>query len=180
MSDNAMTRERIELLIGDARNPSLPMVTRRDVLALCDLALEALARRDERNEKSPLEVAIDDIWRDVILKHKPNYGDWEYGGQAYRHIVAEFEELRSRLAEAEKVLSKLPKYADTGVVFVPGRDTVWACIPIEGGVSECDSPSYDTNKGEWSCLVMGHQPKSCYITNGPFYSTQAAALVNKS
>lgn len=52
---------------------------------------------EARDERNPAAQAIDDLWRAVILAHKPDYGDWEYPGQAYRHILAEFNELRERL-----------------------------------------------------------------------------------
>lgn len=38
---------------------------------------------------APLEEAIDRMWQDIILANRPKYGDWEYGGQAYRHILVE-------------------------------------------------------------------------------------------
>ena len=44
---------------------------------------------------SPCAKALDDLWKHVILSGKPDYGDWEYPGQAYRHLAAEFDALRA-------------------------------------------------------------------------------------
>lgn len=41
----------------------------------------------------PAAQALDLMWRDIILSKDPNYGDWEYPGQAYRHLIAEYREL---------------------------------------------------------------------------------------
>lgn len=43
-------------------------------------------------ENIPCSKALDSIWKEVILKRYPNYGDWEYAAQAARHIIAEFKE----------------------------------------------------------------------------------------
>jgi len=42
---------------------------------------------------APCGEALDLMWRDIILSKDPNYGDWEYPGQAYRHLIAEYREL---------------------------------------------------------------------------------------
>jgi hypothetical protein len=68
-----------------------------------DAALKALDARDEDN---PAAQALDDLWRDIILARNPAYGDWEYPGQAYRHLLAEHRDvaqerdaLREEIAE---------------------------------------------------------------------------------
>ncbi len=38
-------------------------------------------------------VAIDRLWNEIIVARKPDYGDWSYPDEAYRHLKAEFEEL---------------------------------------------------------------------------------------
>lgn len=51
---------------------------------------------------TPSADALDKLWRDIILKRDPTYGTWDYPGQAYRHLMAEFEDLaaeRDRLRE---------------------------------------------------------------------------------
>lgn len=50
-------------------------------------------------EDNPAAQALDDLWKDIILRDRPDYGNWEYPGMAYRHIKAEFDELR-RIAGA--------------------------------------------------------------------------------
>lgn len=65
-------------------------------------------------EKDPCEDAIDLLWQEIILKNRPDYGDWEYPGQAYRHIkdehgdvVNQRDALRTRVAELEAKLAAL-------------------------------------------------------------------------
>lgn len=56
------------------------------------LEKELQGRIDRMN--IPAVNALDCLWREVILKRKPDYGPWEYPGQAYRHIMAEIEEIK--------------------------------------------------------------------------------------
>lgn len=52
---------------------------------------------------NPCGDALDRLWKEIIVARRPNYGDWEYPMQAYRHILAEFKEAvaeRDRLAES--------------------------------------------------------------------------------
>jgi len=39
--------------------------------------------------------ALEKLWQEVIIAHKPDYGDWPYPGFAYRHLLAEFNDLRA-------------------------------------------------------------------------------------
>lgn len=39
---------------------------------------------------TPCGNALDKLWRDIILKENPNYGDWEYPDMAYRHLLAHY------------------------------------------------------------------------------------------
>jgi|SRR6185436_4023210 len=78
-------------------------------------ALEALAReREARDEDVPCAQALNDLWLAIILKHKPDYGDWEYPGQAYRHLLAEFTELRAERdalrARADQLTTSYERY----------------------------------------------------------------------
>jgi hypothetical protein len=71
---------------------------------------EAAALRAELDEHSDASSdALDLLWKEIILANDPNYGDWEYPGQAYRHLMIEFNNqraelnaLRARVAELEK------------------------------------------------------------------------------
>lgn len=45
------------------------------------------------DDKTPCEDALDLLWQEIILKNNPDYGDWEYPGQAYRHIKAEYDDV---------------------------------------------------------------------------------------
>lgn len=48
--------------------------------------------------------AIDLLWQEIILAKNPDYGDWDYAAQAYRHIKAEFDELLKERNEAMEAL----------------------------------------------------------------------------
>jgi hypothetical protein len=40
--------------------------------------------------------ALDLLWRDIVYARRgEDYGSWEYAAQAYRHIMAEFNELKN-------------------------------------------------------------------------------------
>ncbi len=56
--------------------------------------------RPEVSESNPCADALEDLWRDVLLARDPKYGDWEYPGMAYRHLLAEFYDLRQALHDA--------------------------------------------------------------------------------
>lgn len=74
--------------------------------------------------------ALDMLWRDLTLSKNPDYGDWDYPAQAYRHIMDELkdrgvldaskgaggqtvdktnQELKQRIAELENELGRLPE-----------------------------------------------------------------------
>lgn len=53
-------------------------------------------------DTSPSTDAIDDLWRDIILETHPDYGDWEYPGEAYRHILAEHKQALNLLEQAAR------------------------------------------------------------------------------
>lgn len=59
----------------------------------------------------PSAQALDELWKAVILSNKPDYGDWEYPGQAFRHLLAEWNELKaernSLLSASETLWSEL-------------------------------------------------------------------------
>lgn len=55
----------------------------------------------------PAALAIDDLWKEVILSANPTYGDWEYPGQAYRHLLAEWRGLQAQRNEAFEYLRLL-------------------------------------------------------------------------
>ncbi len=59
---------------------------------------------DTRNMAS--SKALDELWKEIILKNKPNYGDWEYPMQAKRHIVCEFVDKSETIDELVKALAE--------------------------------------------------------------------------
>ena len=48
---------------------------------------------------APAAYTLDTLWEKMILARNPNYGDWEYPGQAGRHLVAEWEAVQAELSE---------------------------------------------------------------------------------
>ena len=62
-------------------------------------------------ENLPAAKALDQLWREIILAEKPDYGDWEYPMQAYRHLKIEFDELRAELAAIKPSWDDAPEWA---------------------------------------------------------------------
>ena len=73
---------------------------KEDVIRLRRERNEAVAEAKAlEHELSGLNAASADalecLWEDIVLSRKPEYGDWEYPGEAYRHIMLEIEEMIS-------------------------------------------------------------------------------------
>ena len=51
--------------------------------------------------------ALDKLWADIMLKRYPDYGDWEYPGQAYRHILEAWTTLQAENKKLCEALEKL-------------------------------------------------------------------------
>ncbi len=56
---------------------------------------------------APCGEALDLLWRDIILSKHPDYGDWEYPGQAYRHLAKEFNNMRQEIKVLTDIISAL-------------------------------------------------------------------------
>lgn len=65
---------------------------------------ESLAKHRSEVTNDACGDALQKLWDEIIVARRPNYGDWEYPGQAYRHIKAEFEELLTALALVMKLI----------------------------------------------------------------------------
>ena len=64
-------------------------------------------------DANPAADALHLLWKEIILDRKPEYGEWEYPGQAYRHIKAEFDELRNELQRSrDNYASAVKHYGD--------------------------------------------------------------------
>lgn len=50
--------------------------------------------------------ALQKLWDHIIVARRPDYGDWEYPGQAYRHIKAEFDQVYDALAGVMKLIDE--------------------------------------------------------------------------
>ncbi len=65
--------------------------------------------------------ALDELWKEIILKHKPDYGDWEYPMQAKRHIVCEFDDLQAENKELREVIATAIEKIDEPAVQANGE-----------------------------------------------------------
>ena len=60
-----------------------------------------------KQKNTPCGDALDKLWTEILIARDPKYGDWEYPGQAYRHIKAEYEELQARVKSLEADKARL-------------------------------------------------------------------------
>jgi len=84
--------------ICDALNKSI--TEHPDVQRLVGQVVELQAENESLQEEiehrnAASAQALNELWKKIILKKSPGYGDWEYPMQAMRHIVCEFEELQA-------------------------------------------------------------------------------------
>ena len=65
---------------------------------ICDLLETIKALETERDKReAACADALEKLWREIVVARCPDYGDWEYPGQAYRHIKAVVDELEQKL-----------------------------------------------------------------------------------
>lgn len=107
-----------------------------------ELAEELDARSDASGD------ALNCLWKEVILAKAPDYGDWEYPGQAYRHLIAEFNALRAELDETRAELDALKAAQQGKPVSDPPQEyddyLVW-CPDYNG----FEVKQYSIVTGEW-------------------------------
>lgn len=48
---------------------------------------------------TPCGDALDKLWKAIMPE---NYGDWEYAGQAYRHLLCVYKEQNDKIKELEQ------------------------------------------------------------------------------
>lgn len=66
-------------------------------------------------DASPAEDVLNWLWRDLILSRNPNYGDWEYPAQAYRHIICEVNDrIAAARADAALPICDTPTEGEAG------------------------------------------------------------------
>jgi hypothetical protein len=84
---------------------------------ICELA-EKDQRIEELEEKLqsridkvdlPCGDALEQLWQKIMPE---NYGDWEYPGMAYRHLLAEFQDRDKRIAELEARIKRGQRRVD--------------------------------------------------------------------
>jgi hypothetical protein len=51
--------------------------------------------------------ALEQLWQDIIIAEFPDYGAWEYPGQAYRHIYDQYNQVKGERDEALKRVAEL-------------------------------------------------------------------------
>lgn len=56
--------------------------------------------------------ALERLWKEIIIRRKPKYGEWQYPGEAYRHICCEFNDLEKAL---QRIRSLDPKNATEAI-----------------------------------------------------------------
>jgi len=86
------------------------------------------------------QEAVDAI-RDRVLNERDAMAEMDFGNDRVNAVLSIIDDvmpcaplgqpLLDRLAKAEATIAKLPKYADTGKPFVPGRDKAWVVIDDE-------------------------------------------------
>ena len=74
----------------------------------CDRLGEQLQGKVDR-ENIPCADALEELWQDIIIRRKPDYGPWEYPGQAYRHIMAEFRDVEAERDALVMAVAKVRK-----------------------------------------------------------------------
>lgn len=88
-----------------------------DKAALLIRAEKAEAEIVALRENDACLDALNLLWQDIILAHNPDYGDWEYPGQAYRHIKAEHDEALARVAELERLIDSASGRSIDGIIY---------------------------------------------------------------
>jgi len=61
--------------------------------ASAELASSTMEQILAKVDESPAVQALDDLWREIILTRRPDYGHWDYPAQAFRHLLAEIKEI---------------------------------------------------------------------------------------
>ena len=56
----------------------------------------------------PCGDALDKLWKDIM---PPDYGDWEYAGQAYRHLLCVYREQNDKIKDLEKEIQGMDEDA---------------------------------------------------------------------
>ena len=122
----------VKCLHGAVKYPNAKPITEHpDVQRLIRQVVELqeegkLLREEMETRNMASSKALDELWKEIILKKSPGYGDWEYPMQAMRHIVCEFEELQ---AENVKMKAALKKYGQhTKICEDEKYPEVWHCI----------------------------------------------------
>jgi len=75
----------------DAEGDSFAEDIVRENKELKEQLQQAQAELEEKNYACG--DALQKLWDEIIVANKPDYGDWEYAGQAYRHLKAEWNDL---------------------------------------------------------------------------------------
>lgn len=136
-----------------------------------------LERLEKLATKGPWQAGLDPANPEMLTAGIDENDCYCYVGNGYsdevdNKFIALLRTHARELLTAAKLSEKLPKYADTGEAFVPGRDEAW--IAWHNVAFRCQ-----IQKFRWAEKI---QEWFCYVTeNGcdgssRFYSTREAAL----
>ncbi len=116
---------------------------------------------------------------DEIDARLPEAKDRAPTGVLAHVIFADVPWLSAKLREANAIVDKLPKYADTGGPIVPGTDPVWLIgNHWMGDDPVCQDDSVEAILVAWwgdHAAVMISGATECDHWDGPMYSTREAA-----
>ncbi|HUU94238.1 MAG TPA: hypothetical protein VM487_00745 [Phycisphaerae bacterium] len=87
-----------------------------------------------------------------------------------------FQGAMQKNAELQAIVEKLPKYADTGKPFVPGRDEAWIAV---GRTVFRVAHGRVFDPGGWAYSASRSPRAKSYVMSRVVYSTQAAAEAAK-
>ena len=100
-------------LYAATRDPHTSPMGQAEAEAVAQLLADNEAALREELSNDACADALELLWRDVILAHKPDYGPWEYPGQAYRHLRDEFKDLRAEFEACVQAL-RLVEFVSDG------------------------------------------------------------------
>lgn len=73
----------------------------RDCVQYLGMEMKLLKRVADLKSENACADAIEKLWQEMIIARNPGYGEWEYPGQAYRHIKAEYDDVVAKLARVK-------------------------------------------------------------------------------
>lgn len=72
----------------------------RDCKDYVGMEMKLYKRIEDLKSENACADALELLWKEIIIARNPDYGEWEYPGQAYRHLKAEFDEQEKKIERA--------------------------------------------------------------------------------